>query len=167
MLKHLRIAFTALSLTVCVLLIVLWLRSYSFVDICGLTFAGQARTNFVSKNGRIWLIILDYKTYVWAVGKTREWDIRSEPVSKQYQIWTTDDDLINDTGAPKLPGLYLKRFPNGYYRAIVPHRYFVLLAALLSAAPWVHWSRCRFGLRTLLIATTFVAIALGVIAAMK
>jgi hypothetical protein len=38
MLKYLRIAVTALSLTVCVLLIALWVRSYQpmdWIDVCG------------------------------------------------------------------------------------------------------------------------------------
>ena len=34
--------------------------------------------------------------------------------------------------------------------------------AALAAAPWIRWSR-RFSLRTLLIATTLVAVVLGLI----
>jgi hypothetical protein len=158
MLKYLRIVMTASSVTVFVLLIALWVRSFSFTDICGVTFGGEKRTNFVSKNGRIWLIILDYETYVWAIGETRVWDIRSAPITSP--IDRTDHDLVKETGAPKLPGFYLKRF-NGFYRAIVPHSYPVLLAALLSAAPWVRWTKCRFSLRTLLIGMTMFAVALG------
>ena len=40
--------------------------------------------------------------------------------------------------------------------------YAVLVSATIAAAPWIRWSK-RFTLRTLLIATTLVAVVLGVI----
>ena len=44
----------------------------------------------------------------------------------------------------------------------VPNKFLVLLSAIVAALPWIHW---RFSLRTLLIATTLVAVALGLIIA--
>jgi hypothetical protein len=44
-----------------------------------------------------------------------------------------------------------------------PHSPFVVGVAALALAPWL---RCRFSLRTLLIATTLVAVVLGLIVAM-
>ena len=40
----------------------------------------------------------------------------------------------------------------------IPYLFFVLLAATLAAVPWIHW---RFTTRTLLIATTLIAVVLG------
>jgi hypothetical protein len=45
----------------------------------------------------------------------------------------------------------------------VPYWLLILLLAALATSPWVTW---RFSLRTLLIATTLVAIALGLIVAL-
>src|SRR5262245_38512210 len=50
--------------------------------------------------------------------------------------------------------------PESYTVFTVPYWFLALLAALLTAVPW---TRRRFSLRTLLIATTLVAIALGAI----
>jgi hypothetical protein len=44
------------------------------------------------------------------------------------------------------------------YRVIVPHWFALVAAGSLSAAPWF---RLRFSLRTLLIATTLIAVVLG------
>jgi hypothetical protein len=44
----------------------------------------------------------------------------------------------------------------------IPYLFLVLLAATLAAVPWIRWSN-RFSLRTLLIATTLIAVALGLI----
>ena len=45
---------------------------------------------------------------------------------------------------------------------IVPDWFFIGVAAVLSAAPWIRWSN-RFSLRTLLITTTVVAVLLGLV----
>jgi hypothetical protein len=45
---------------------------------------------------------------------------------------------------------------------IVPAWSAVPILAIIAALPWIPWST-RFGLRTLLIATTLIAIALGLI----
>ena len=145
MLKYLRIAVTVLSLTASVLLIALWVRSYSTKDICGLTFVNQKRCNYCAKQGRIFLTVFDYETSAWAIGKRREWDIRSEA--------TSSDDAKGE------PHFYFEKF-DGYYRMILPHLLLVVLGTTLAAIPWLPW---RFSLRTLLIATTLVAVGLGAV----
>ena len=49
------------------------------------------------------------------------------------------------------------------YRVNSPHWFLVMDAALLALLPWVRHLRWRFSLRTLLIATTLVAVVLGLI----
>ena len=44
----------------------------------------------------------------------------------------------------------------------IPQWFPVLLFATLATAPWIRWSK-RFSLRTLLIATTLVAVVLGLV----
>jgi hypothetical protein len=46
--------------------------------------------------------------------------------------------------------------------ASVPHWLAALSLAIFATAPWLGWSK-RFGLRTLLIATTLIAIVLGIV----
>jgi hypothetical protein len=46
----------------------------------------------------------------------------------------------------------------------VPYWFPVVLSLVVAVAPWLRWSR-RFSLRTLLIATTLVAVVLGLIVA--
>ena len=43
----------------------------------------------------------------------------------------------------------------------LPHWYVVLLTTVLAALPWIFQVRYRFSIRTLLIATTLVAVVLG------
>jgi hypothetical protein len=145
--RKLRIAWSVLWGIAFVLLIALWVRSYWRCDICGLTLDAQKRWNFCSVEGRIFLIVPDCTSANWAIGKSREWDIRSE-----YVPYVSNDGE---------PFLYLNGF-DGYYRAIVPHLMLAAFAIPLGAIPWI---RYRFSLRTLLIATTLVAVVLGLIVA--
>ena len=52
--------------------------------------------------------------------------------------------------------------PSAWYVAL-PCWFLVITLGTLSGLPWVKW---RFSLRTLLIATTLVAVVLGVVAMM-
>jgi len=62
--------------------------------------------------------------------------------------WPTRDELITGQWGPVWPFLWNHV------------RYFLPISLVLSAAPWLHY---RFSLRTLLIATTLVAAALGLL----
>ncbi len=70
------------------------------------------------------------------------------------QIQTGDDETFL-TVVPPYPGLKLR---DG--TLWLPHRYLVLLCIALSAIPWLFFI---VTLRTLLIATTLVAVGLGLI----
>ena len=48
------------------------------------------------------------------------------------------------------------------YCVQVPHWFLLGIVATLAPVPWIHWSK-RFSLRTLLIATTLVAVVLGLV----
>jgi hypothetical protein len=58
--------------------------------------------------------------------------------------------------------ILLLKVLNGCYDIIVPHGLGAMVFAMLATAPWIRWSS-RFSLRTLLIATTLVALVLGLI----
>jgi|SRR4051812_22195887 hypothetical protein len=50
----------------------------------------------------------------------------------------------------------------GGWVALVPYLFLVSLSVIVGVTPWLRWSR-RFSLRTLLIATTLIAVGLGLI----
>ena len=146
MLKYLRIAVTALSLTACVLLIALWVRSYWWIDSVEVTYG---RWYYVgSWHGVISLGTLDADTY-----DESGWELESTPEPPH-----------------PLPARFVLPQPWGFEYlggiscdANVPHWFLLTLSALSGIAPWIHWSR-RFSIRTLLIATTLVALTLGIVA---
>ena len=141
MLKYLRIAVTALSLTACVLLIALWVRSYWVQDVVWGWFPFPGYLQINSSCGDIKLIA---------------------NAEKQEAMWQYN------SRAPEARGWHwffkLEQHPRfGWWLDItIPHWSLLLALAGFTASLWVSWSR-RFSLRTLLIATTLVAVALGVV----
>jgi hypothetical protein len=139
MLKYLRIAVTALSLTACVLLIALWVRSYWHSDgleggllgwfVEGESTQGQIR-GAAYHSGYTGAFVVD----TFAIG-----DFEASPLRLDFGYW--------DGGA----GVW------------VPHWFLTLVCGSFAVAPWLPWLR-RFSVRTLLIAITLVAAALGSIA---
>jgi len=140
MLKYLRIAVTALSLTACVLLIALWVRSYWRGD---LVFR-KVSSGWLYANSAMGSVEL-------GIPGPQDW---SAPNDVQ---WTWKSIEINAFATHA-------GFSVTYYGGIVvPHWFLAFLATATASLPWIQL-RCRFSLRTLLIATTLVAVAMGIIA---
>jgi hypothetical protein len=150
-LKYLRIAVTALSLTVCVLLIALWVRSYSRLET--ISFRGRG-ANSVS--------IIRGSLFINAAGFT----------------FIVDDDvaigITSSSNRRRRVGgrIFISSMhPISHFKDIVPRvkgwkfPIWLLVAAsvVVAALPWLTWWSTRFSLRTLLIATTLVAVVMGVI----
>jgi hypothetical protein len=143
-LRYLRIAFSAFCGLACVLLVVLWVRSYSVND--GL-YRGQSQViGIVSYGGVVEFGRFDNQ--VPKVKLSKGWNVFSDRVHP--------DDELEMT-------YYIRRaeWPFGEC-LIVPYWIPVLSAAMIAAAPWFRW---RFSLRTLLVAMTVVAVVIGVIVA--
>jgi hypothetical protein len=147
MLKYLRIAVTALGLTACVLLVALWVRSYWRLHILERQTGSQA-FQISSVKGRIAVADLDPRTYVIgksylnvAAGDAADW--RKEGV---LGFAYYDDSFVT--------------------AFIAPHWLPAVFFAALAVIPWIS-SSWRFSLRTLLIATTLVAVGLGVLVAVN
>jgi hypothetical protein len=161
--RYLRIAFSAVCGIICLLLIVLWVRSFWVHDFIrvqhGILIDGNARAmgqifTFVSSKGRC--------TCVHVTNDAKPWWFRRNilPYSpeegevfpfnvRQNHIWMGFDAYWSSTTA---------------YGVFAPHWFLVMLTASLATLPWIRWSR-RFSLRTLLIAITLVAVGLGLIVA--
>jgi len=136
--RKLRIAWSVVCGIACVLLIVLWIRSYSSTD--GVVWQ-PTRSWFISSislTGRICVITGSYENPS---------EIGSVPATNDPGLLGPDSwDFIRD------PEFDLVLFP---------HWFPIALFTAFAAAPWLHW---RFSLRTLLIATTLLALGLGLIA---
>ena len=141
--RKLRIAFSAACGVLCLLLIVLWVRSFWYAD-------DIARF----QNGNMYLI-----ESAW--GSLRPvFSNKEAPVNQ----WYFSSERVTDNGNPFAHATFgwdAKDFPT-YFMAYVPHWLVALLFATAAAAPWMHWSK-RFSLRTLLIAVTVVAVLLGLV----
>jgi hypothetical protein len=71
------------------------------------------------------------------------------------------------TGKPPLSWLGFRwQFTASLVVMVFPYWFLVLMSAAFAVIPWIGWKR-RFSLRTLLIATTLVAVALGMILWMR
>jgi hypothetical protein len=141
MLKCLRIAVTALSLAACVLLIVLWVRSYWRLDILEKRI-GFETYQISSVKGRIAIAHLD----------------RTQ-IGKSYLSVVAGDAADWRKGGV----LGFAYYEDGFVTALIaPHWLPALIFAAIAVIPWILRS-LHFSLRTLLVATTLVAVMLGFI----
>jgi hypothetical protein len=143
----LRIAFSAVCGIICVLLIVLWVRSHRGED------RAQGRLSSVGirlYSSRGWVVL--FKNSTPGAGPY-DWDIT---LGSDYWLDPADDRLrfalpLSFFGQTAISNISL------------PHWVLALASVAFAAAPWfLHW-RFRFSLRTLLIAMTLVAAVLGAV----
>ena len=143
--RKLRIAWSVGWGVVCLLLFVLWAQSYYRTDIFYVVDKSLLYTTLTSSCGTAYLVRWDRSRSDLessALSPTQGWEH-----SSYRWPWKTPPSFAWSPTAKKwtiqLPTLPL----------VVP---FILAAAI----PWLRW---RFSLRTLLIATTLVAVVLGLI----
>ena len=146
MLHYLRIAVTALGLTACVLLIALWVRSYYLLDKVHGTAFGRL---LIIQSGQGGLRILAASCPV-----TIAWRIDSVPLANSHEP-IPESQLEFDRTFTGTATNYL---------VMLPHAFLMLWALVAAVSPWIRWTK-RFSLRTLLIATTLVAVLLGIVVA--
>jgi hypothetical protein len=153
-LHYLRIAFSVVCGIACLLLVALWVRSYSYWDqlynpvsdkhlICIESASGRASLDLTeSSPGSFW---------IWHV---------SQPLDARY--WQGPMDFWEEANRDKgIAGFAVYANPwHMNYRA--PLWFFLLPFAATGAAPWLPWSK-RFSLRTLLILITILAVLLGLV----
>jgi hypothetical protein len=145
MLKYLRIAVTALSLTACVLLIALWVRSHFCADLVGLgvpiekgrqmnvitTFPGLLLTSSEPQYEKAPRFYCLYRH------SAETWPLQSRSLSPIFKVVDYNSLAIR----------------------------FWFLVAVTGAIAGVAWYKPKisFSLRTLLIATTLVAVGMGAV----
>jgi hypothetical protein len=160
-LRLLRIAFSAVCGIVCLLLIALWLRSYWRVySLYEQHYdAPSAPTTYV----RSW-VELQKGNVVISKG-FKDAPMRPRSGTFQWDIVSQAQSYVRPEGVPFWGFEYSSN--NERMNLAVPCWIPVLLLALVAATPWLSWLTWRFSLRTLLIATTFVAVVLGLAVAFR
>ena len=179
----LRIAWSVGCGILCLLLIVLWVRSYWWADRLHGRIIGDRMFVVASKEGRTVLVGFQHHTpsnWPWEVTSYPCDDARAFPVGPErwYRpvlgfCWMRQPFFVAEEAVPLDatgqrrglllgPGALASLNGSG---PMVPSWSTVLFCAAAAAAPWVRWSK-RFSLRTLLIAATVVAGALGLIIAL-
>jgi hypothetical protein len=125
-----------------VLLILLWMRTYWWMD--GVIGPLSKSTTLVMDSGGGVL-------GVW-INDAASVNVPSQFYSQSRQT------MLDKIGSRKIRQ---PEFGINYHHMELPHGLFVLAGAMLATLPWVR----RFTLRTLLIATTLVALVLGLVVA--
>jgi hypothetical protein len=140
--RKLRIAWSIVCATACALLIALWVRSYWHNDVVSKTRYDRFFSCLGSDGGTIYVVLGRLQVSGPTTGK-------HSPC--QYH---------NNAASGIHPGFAWRRLKLGLSIVHVPHWFFLLLATVLAAAPWIPW---RFSFRTMLVAMTVVAALLGAV----
>ncbi len=140
-----RIAFSITCLIACMLLIALWVRSYWWVET---VFVPITKTSY---------FILGSDPNAFGIG----FGGKSPHFTQAWLKMRTDEWLTH--GEPHDRWFYLTFFRIYGASVWMPYWCGVLLSASFATVPWKRQLRFRFTTRTLLIATTLVAVVLGLI----
>jgi hypothetical protein len=144
-LRLLRVAVSAVCGIFCLLLIALWVRSYRVHDVVWgwFPFRGYLQVNST---------VGDLKLIANAEQQNFKWQHSTREPAVNHRHWHFNLDRES-------------RF--GWWLDItVPHWFLASVLMIFTAIPWIPWSN-RFSLRTLLVATTLVAVVLGLVVAMR
>jgi hypothetical protein len=142
--RKLGIAWSAVWGLAAVLLIVLWLRSYSWVEVIKIPLTASHSLETGTMPGLIggsWRNV------------SSEWVLIQRPVEE----WRL---LHKIPASPLWGGISRTQSTAAVY---IPYWPLVLIAIMSAGVPWRNTIGLRFSLRTLLIATTLVALILGLI----
>jgi len=140
--RLLRITWTVCCGIACVLLCVLWVRSYSRCDGIYKQLATGTYLTVASTNGVVF--IREEARRLGFGDIPKNWEFRSQ----QAVIGNPNFQWVHD------PGFTLIQFPD---------LALLLMAVAATVIPWIRSLHWRFSLRTLLIATTLVAVLLGTV----
>jgi hypothetical protein len=145
--RILRILWTVFCGIACVLLVVLWVRSYR-INHVAVVPVGKSKMGVQYAIGRLVFVrAANAKSFQQRITDPQTFD----------RILRTDENSF---------GLAIHRNPNtGLYSIQMPCWWFVALISMVAVVPWIPSICPRFSLRTLLIATTLVAVVLGLIVA--
>jgi hypothetical protein len=140
--RGLRIAWSVWWGILCVLLVVLWVRSYWALDFIRTRPIGTRQLYAMSGRGIV------------AIGSN------DDPYGPQWEHTSYANAWIAPREEIPLHGFGYWRVPGGLLTS-GPYWFLVLLSGTVAAFPWICFSLRRFSLRSFLIATTLIAVVLG------
>jgi hypothetical protein len=152
--RKLRIAWSVAWGIACLLAVALWVRSYGNWDNLTAPFPGSRWLAVRSLHGTLMVGS--------GPGRMVRWDWRNFGRTRREEL------AFHGQGASLRFKKQVEIFGFGIalydydWHIFVPHWFVALLLAAMAATPWFGWTT-RFSLRTLLIATTLVAVGMGVV----
>jgi hypothetical protein len=156
--RKLRIAWSVVSGIACLLLIVLWVRSYWYRDFQIIDISASRWMHLISMHGRL------------SCGFANVPSLAQLSEGRDYGLWRRRFTELNgsteippEARPPILQSLlfYWHKYGDGVL-IIIPYWFIVIATLMFGALSWIRWPK-RFTLRTLLIATILVAVVLGLI----
>jgi len=142
--RKLRIAWSAVWGIVCLLLVALWVRSYRAYDIVTHVKPGFVINTVGSNGGTLYVAHTTLPSNLRFAGPGWQFRSAGPPLG-----WRYGSAVVGE-----VPSMF--EFKNGLIR--LPYFLLIALSAAAVAVSWLPW---QFSLRTLLIATTLVAVGLG------
>jgi hypothetical protein len=136
-----RIAASVFFAVLTVALCVLWVRSYQRLEVIYHTVLGVKKTIVGSAGGYVYC-----NHYRLPAAILPPWGVESVPIDKALPLRRSE----------ALP----THFSISDRSIIVPYWSLIVVSAVIAAVLWFSWST-RFSLRAMFIATTLVAVALG------
>jgi hypothetical protein len=144
--RKLRIAWSVAWGVVCALLVVLWVRSSHHAESIYIPVAGSYEFSCYSEYGSVQFDIIDYGTGEFALDSEEIEPMGYVPPGQGFWWYL---------------GFAVDSWPGGSV-VMLPYWLICGVSVCIVIAPWIRLSN-RFSLRTLLIATTLVAVMLGLI----
>jgi hypothetical protein len=146
--RKLRIAWTVFCGIACALMIVLWIRSYWWMD--SLTFKSPAWQSGMQMNSIQSTTEIGIRDYGF---DDNLFTVMHERIISRSEIQDDFGKVLDTRWFHLLGG-------KGDILVIVPDWFLMLISIVFAAVPWLRW---RFSVRSLLIAITLVAVVLGLI----
>ena len=159
MLKYVRITVSVLSLTACVLLSALWIRSYTWIENFDVLVTSTRSATFRSGLGELTVHWTFDPDAAYQFSPERNWRYRS--CSAQGIIDAVA--RMEPSGVfPPQPNFGFRRRNSAHSYLFVRHWIPVVITAVLAAALGIR-RPFRFRLRTMLIATAYAALLLVIV----
>jgi hypothetical protein len=147
--RKLRIAWSVFWGIACVLLIGLWVRSYHTRDFGGVRLTTWQYLRLDSKEGQVNLSVRAFD----GTADPHRWWRHTHTGFPSY-------DLLNPEGQSVSKNWFQIMRWKDRTEVLIPYWFIALSSVAIASLTWIRW---RFNLCTLLIATTLVAVVLGVI----
>jgi hypothetical protein len=156
--RKLRIAWSVAWELACVLLIVFWVRSYWRWDELYTPTSVQRYYSPELSSRQVIIVSASGRAQVGYSKGSGNWKWHLSDELKR-PFWGGPETEASERHE-EIAGFAMYREYGLYPTLRVPHWFLVLASVGMAVAPWLP---CRFSVRTLLIATTLVAVVLGLI----